>query len=185
MNGKTIFIGFGSNLGERQDFCDRAVTLISLLPSSQMTGVSSVYDTEPIDSDGILGPSWFYNGVVRIDTKLTPHNLLNMCQEVERALGRDEDNRNGPRTMDLDLLFYGQCIIDESSLKIPHPRLHLRRFVLAPLVELDPDWHHPVFNQTVSELLNKVRDSSQVRRLETVPGSCYGNRLSCSIRPVF
>ena len=87
MSGKSIFIGFGSNLGDRQDFCDRAVTLISLLPSSQMTGVSSLYDTEPIDSDGILGPGRFYNGVVRINTNLTPSNLLRVCQEVERALG--------------------------------------------------------------------------------------------------
>ena len=138
MGSETVFIGFGSNLGDRRDYCDRAVTLLRLLPHSNVTGVSSLYQTEPIDTDSAPGSAWFYNGVVRLETNLAARSLLEICQEVERGLGRERRNRNAPRTMDLDILFYGYQTINETHLTIPHPRLYLRRFVLAPLVELDP-----------------------------------------------
>jgi 2-amino-4-hydroxy-6-hydroxymethyldihydropteridine diphosphokinase len=180
MSWQTVYIGFGSNLGDRQEFCDRAITLMGLLPHSRFVGVSSYYETQPIDPEGILGSMWFYNGVVKTETQLSAMKLWEMCRETERALGREEENRSGPRTIDLDLLFYGQKIIHDSNLILPHPRLHLRRFVLEPLVDLDPDWNHPTFNQTVKELLAHLHDESQVRKLDLLPGSRFGDQPACS-----
>ncbi len=182
MSWQTVYIAFGSNLGNRQEFCGRAITLMGLLPHSRSASVSSYYETEPVDPHGLLGPTWFYNGVVKIETQLAPIKLWEVCRETERALGREEEDRSGPRTIDLDLLFYGQQIIHESNLIIPHPRLHLRRFVLEPLVELDPNWNHPTFNQTVKELLNHLDDESQVRKLDILSGSLFGKQPACSLR---
>ncbi|MCK6501038.1 MAG: 2-amino-4-hydroxy-6-hydroxymethyldihydropteridine diphosphokinase, partial [Nitrospira sp.] len=140
----TAFIGFGSNLGNRVDFCDRAVTLLSLLPHSRLHAVSSLYETEPVDDGAAPGPEWFLNGVVQIETDIAPKSLLEVCREIERALGRDPEYRRGPRTLDLDLLLYDDAVLDEPDLILPHPRLHQRRFVLTPLAELDPDRRHPV-----------------------------------------
>ena len=180
MSWETVYIGFGSNLGDRQEFCDRAVTLMGLLPQSRVAAVSSYYETQPVDPEGILGSLWFINGVVKIETQLTPIHLWEICRETERALGRDEENRSGPRTIDLDLLFYGQQLFQQSELIIPHPRLHLRRFVLEPLVELDPNWNHPSFNRTVEAMLHHLEDESQVRKLDLLPGARFKNPPACS-----
>lgn len=179
----TSFIGFGSNLGNRIDFCDRAVTLLGLLPHSRLEAVSSLYETEPLEDGATPGPTWFLNGVVQIETNIAPKSLLEICREIERALGRDPDNRKGPRTLDLDILLYDDCILRESTLTVPHPRLHQRRFVLAPLVELDPGRRHPVLGQSLQELLSQLTDPSVVRLLDPQPNSCYGSRPSCSAPP--
>src|SRR5690349_8392827 len=125
---ETAYIGFGSNVGDRVDFCDRAVTLLSLLPHSLVTGVSLLYETEPVKDKVDPGGEWFLNGVVQLETDLTPRSLLEILQEIERSLGRDDEDRSGPRTMDLDILFFGDRVISEPGLTIPHPRLHQRRF---------------------------------------------------------
>jgi 2-amino-4-hydroxy-6-hydroxymethyldihydropteridine diphosphokinase len=175
----TAFIGFGSNLGNRTDFCDRAVTLLSLLPHSRLDAVSSLYETEPVHDGASPGPTWFLNGVAQIETDIAPNSLLEICREIERALGRDPEKRKGPRTLDLDLLLYDDRILSEPELTVPHPRLHLRRFVLAPLVELDPDRRHPVLGKTVRELLVQLDDNSIVRLLQPQPNSRYGSRPTC------
>lgn len=180
---ETVFIGFGSNVGDRVDFCDRAVTLLSLLPHSRLQGVSLLYESEPVRDRTDPGEGWFLNGVVQLETDITPHSLLAMLQEIERALGRDEDHRSGPRTIDLDILFYGARRIDEPGLTIPHPRLHQRRFVLMPLNELDPLWVHPKFNQSVDQLLADTKDQSQVNLLVPQPSTKYGSRPACSAQP--
>jgi 2-amino-4-hydroxy-6-hydroxymethyldihydropteridine diphosphokinase len=178
---ETAYIGFGSNEGDRLDYCDRAVSLLGLLPSSRITAVSSLYETEPVvDERTNPGQGWFLNGVVRLETDIAPKKLLEVCQEIELSLGRDRDTRQGSRTLDLDILFYGQQVLRESELAIPHPRLHRRRFVLAPLAEIDPDFRHPVLGRTVKELLDGLEDRAAVRRLEPVPGTRYGSRPSCS-----
>ena len=168
---ETVFIGFGSNLGDRLDFCDRALTLLRLLPASQVTAVSSLYETEPVCDGSDPGQGWFLNGVVRVETDLTPRSLLDVCREVEQALGRDIDRRAGPRTLDLDILFYGTRVINEPGLVVPHPRLHLRRFVLAPMVELDPGWMHPTLHRPVGALSDQLTDPAQVRRIEWASAS--------------
>ncbi|NOU08902.1 MAG: 2-amino-4-hydroxy-6-hydroxymethyldihydropteridine diphosphokinase [Nitrospira sp.] len=177
---ETVFIGFGSNVGDRVDFCDRAVTLLSLLPHSRLQGVSLLYETEPVRDRIDPGEAWFLNGVVQLETNITPRSLLSTLQEIERALDRDEDNRSGPRTIDLDILFYGEHVIKESGLTIPHPRLHQRRFVLMPMNELDPLWVHPMLNQSMAQLLTDAKDHSQVRLLFPQPSTRYGSRPACS-----
>ena len=180
---ETVFIGFGSNVGNRLDFCDRAITLLSLIPHSEMLAVSPLYETEPVADHAHPGENWFLNGVAQLHTDVTPRSLLAVCREIERSLGRDEHDRKGPRTLDLDLLFYGQRISPEPDLEIPHPRLHQRRFVLAPLVDLDPSWEHPQLHRTVAELLQRVSNSSVVRRLDPQPSTRYGLRPGCSPPP--
>jgi 2-amino-4-hydroxy-6-hydroxymethyldihydropteridine diphosphokinase len=177
---ETVYIGFGSNMGNRVDFCDRAVTLLSLLPHSRLTGVSLLYEAEPVKDGTDPGDGWFLNGVVRIETDLPPRNLLDLLREIERSLGRDEDNRSGPRTIDLDILFYGDRVIDEPGLRIPHPRLHERRFVLMPLSELDPLLVHPVRHRSVNHMLAETTDRSEVRLLFPQPSTRYGSRPACS-----
>ena len=180
---ETVYIGFGSNVGNRLDFCDRAVTLLSLLPHSQLTGVSLLYETEPVHDHAQPGDGWFLNGVVRLDTDLTPRSLLTVLHEIERALGRDDAHRSGPRTIDLDILFYGNRVIDEADLVVPHPRLHDRRFVLMPLNELDPLLIHPSLQRTATQLLTDSTDRSEVRLLFPQPSTRYGSRPSCSPSP--
>ena len=183
MGRETVFIGFGSNVGDRVDFCDRAVTLVSLLPHSQVRGVSLLYETEPVYDHAQPGDGWFLNGVVELETDVAPGNLLTVLREIERSLGRDDDDRLGPRTIDLDILFYGQRIVDEPELVVPHPRLHQRRFVLMPLSELDPLWVHPTRQRTVSQMLAEVQDQSEVRLLFPQPSTRYGSRPACSPPP--
>lgn len=183
MSRETVFIGFGSNVGDRVDFCDRAVTLLSLLPHSQVIAVSLLYETEPVNDGSSPGDGWFLNGVVQLETDITPKSLLSMLREIERSLGRDEDNRSGARTMDLDILFYGRRVIDEPGLVVPHPRLHQRRFVLMPMSELDPLWVHPTQQRTISRLLAEVKDQSEVRLLFPQPSTRYGSRPACSPQP--
>lgn len=180
---ETVYIGFGSNVGDRVDFCDRAVTLLSLLPRSSLTGVSLLYETEPVRDGSDPGENWFLNGVVQLETDIAPHSLLSVLREIEQSLGRDQDNRSGPRTIDLDILFYGNRIIDEANLTVPHPRLHQRRFVLMPLSELDPLFVHPVKQQSVNYMLSKAEDRSDVRLLFPQPSTRYGSRPACHPQP--
>jgi 2-amino-4-hydroxy-6-hydroxymethyldihydropteridine diphosphokinase len=177
---ETVFIGFGSNVGDRVDWCDRAVTLLSLLPHSRLLGVSLLYETEPVRDRIDPGEGWFLNGVVQLETNIASRSLLTTLQEIERALGRDNDKRSGPRTIDLDILFYGKHVIKEPGLTIPHPRLHQRRFVLMPMNELDPLWVHPTLNQSMAQLLTDAKDHSQVRLLFPQPSTRYGSRPACS-----
>jgi 2-amino-4-hydroxy-6-hydroxymethyldihydropteridine diphosphokinase len=180
MARETVFIGFGSNVGDRLDYCSRAVTLLSLLPHSELTGLSSLYETEPIPDGGDPGTTWVVNGVVRLDTDIAPRSLLEVCREIESALGRDQENRKGPRTMDLDILSYGARVVDETGLMIPHPRLHRRRFVLVPLTEVDPTWVHPVLGRSVMDLLQALDDQMEIRKLDPPPSLLNKMRPACA-----
>ncbi|HKN88098.1 MAG TPA: 2-amino-4-hydroxy-6-hydroxymethyldihydropteridine diphosphokinase [Nitrospiraceae bacterium] len=183
MERETVYIGFGSNLGDRSDYCDRAVTLLGLLPHSQLMAVSSLYETDPmVDERTNPGTELFLNGVVCLGTEIAPRSLLQICREIEQALGRDHDQRHGPRTLDLDILFYGSRVLHESDLIIPHPRLHLRRFVVAPMVELDSEWRHPQLGITMKDLLDDLPPTPCVRRLMPQPNSRYGSPPACNAR---
>jgi 2-amino-4-hydroxy-6-hydroxymethyldihydropteridine diphosphokinase len=133
-----------------------------MLPQSRLIAYSSAYETEPVGDVG--GP--FLNLVARVDTELPVRRLMLILEETERGLGRNLEKRTGPRTMDLDLLFYGDQVIHDGELIVPHPRLHERRFVLAPLAEVTRNFLHPVLGQTLSTLLAALRDPHEVRRLE-------------------
>jgi 2-amino-4-hydroxy-6-hydroxymethyldihydropteridine diphosphokinase len=136
------FIGLGSNLGERRETLLAAVGRLRGLPDVEVTAVSSFRDTEPVE---YRDQPRFLNGAVELETDLSARALLGSLLDLERAFGRDRSAAppHGPRTLDLDLLLYGDATIDEPLLKVPHPRLHERRFVLEPLAELDPDLEVP------------------------------------------
>jgi 2-amino-4-hydroxy-6-hydroxymethyldihydropteridine diphosphokinase len=137
-----VFVGLGSNLGERRETLRAAVGRLRGLQEVQLERVSSFRDTEPV---GYVDQPRFLNGAVELETELSARALLGVLLELERAFGRDRSTAppHGPRTLDLDLLLYGDATIDEPLLKVPHPRLHERRFVLEPLAELDPDLEVP------------------------------------------
>ena len=128
------YIGLGANLGDPQEALREAIEALAALPGSVLRASSSIYRTAPIDA---IGPD-FLNAVVQLDTRLAPHVLLAALQQIEQVHGRERPYRNAPRTLDLDLLLYGDQVIDTPTLTVPHPRLHERAFVLRPLVEIAP-----------------------------------------------
>jgi len=123
---------------------------------------SSVYETEPV---GFLQQPWFYNMVIQIDTDRDPRALLQYCQQIELRLGRTREIFKGPRTIDIDILFYGDLTVQQPDLIIPHPEIPNRRFVLEPLNEIAPDLVHPGIDKRISELLLVCVDTSTVRKL--------------------
>jgi len=137
-----VFVGLGSNLGDREGTLRAAVGRLRGLPETRVLALSRLRDTEPVD---YLDQPRFLNGVVELETELSARRLLGELLRLERAFGRDRDSAppRGPRTLDLDLLLYGQETIAEPGLEIPHPRLHERRFVLEPLAELDDSLEVP------------------------------------------
>jgi 2-amino-4-hydroxy-6-hydroxymethyldihydropteridine diphosphokinase len=138
---KSAFIGVGSNVGDRQDFCRRAVEELRSAPGIDVLKVSSLYETSPVG-----GPPQrsFVNLAAEISTRLTPHALLGACKEIESKLGRGPSEiKWGPRVVDLDILLFDQEKVSEPDLELPHPRLTVRRFALIPLLEIDPDITDP------------------------------------------
>jgi len=136
------FVGLGSNLGERETTLRAAIGRLRTLPEVEVRAVSSLRDTEPV---GDVDQPRFLNGAVELETALSARALLGILLELERAFGRDRTAGppKGPRTLDLDLLLYGDATIDEPLLRVPHPQVHERRFVLEPLAELDPELEIP------------------------------------------
>jgi 2-amino-4-hydroxy-6-hydroxymethyldihydropteridine diphosphokinase len=148
------FIGVGSNLGDRLAHCRAALDRLGLLPGTALARVSPIFESEP--QEGVEG-GLFLNAVAEIATSLAPRRLLGGLQEIEVALGRAADHLPGTaRTMDLDLLLYGDTVIREPDLTVPHPRMAERRFVLLPLAALAPTLCHPVLQATVAELLRRL-----------------------------
>jgi 2-amino-4-hydroxy-6-hydroxymethyldihydropteridine diphosphokinase len=159
---KTVFLGLGTNLGDRQKNLDQALDKIA-----EVIGIivsrSSVYETEPW---GFQSNDQFLNMVIRVETNLKPSGLLGRLLMIESLLGRLRDGKQySSRIIDLDILLYGKQKIDTISLKIPHPRMHERRFVLIPLCEIAPDIVHPVFGKTMSELLKECKNSGMVKKI--------------------
>lgn len=156
------FVGLGSNLGEREALIRQALGELAELPDTTVVRVSSLYDTEPV---GEVEQPRFLNAVAMLDTELTARQLLWNLQRIETRLGRVRTQPWGPRTMDLDLLLYGDLVIDEPELQLPHPELAQRAFVLVPLVELEPRLVHPVNGLTVVQLLARLEHKSPVKRI--------------------
>ncbi len=142
------YIAFGSNLGDREAHIRAAAEKLAAAAGVELAAMSSLYETEPV---GPPQPAYL-NAAAAVDTSLSPRALLALCQRIENELGRVRTIRWGPRTIDLDILLYDDEIVDEPDLRIPHPLLHERLFVLDPLVEIAPDARHPALNRTVREL---------------------------------
>jgi len=145
-----VFVGIGSNEGDRLEHISRAIQQLSNTPGIQVSRMATIYDTEP------LGPPQpeYLNTVIEMDTTLSPQQLLDALKLLERQLGRvPSTQRWSPRVIDLDVLLYDDRILSEPALTIPHPRMHERRFVLEPLAQLAPTLVHPILHKTVEELL--------------------------------
>jgi 2-amino-4-hydroxy-6-hydroxymethyldihydropteridine diphosphokinase len=156
---RKVYLGLGSNLGERIELLKEAIRMIGK-SAGKVVVLSSVYESEPV---GLESGGDFLNMVACIDTDLTPSGLLGRIIMIESRLGRvRSETRYTSRTIDIDILLYNDEIIEKDSLSIPHPNLHLRRFVLVPLNELAPDLMHPVSGKTVKELLASCPDNSKV-----------------------
>lgn len=157
------YIGVGSNQGDRYAHCTAAIEHIAASPHTRMLKQSSWYLTEP---QGYREQDDFINLAIKIDTDLTPFELLGFLKATEAKLARQETVRFGPRTIDLDILLYGDRIIRSPELIIPHMRLCERGFVLVPLQEIAPRLMHPVCNRTISRLLAELADTGRVIKLD-------------------
>jgi 2-amino-4-hydroxy-6-hydroxymethyldihydropteridine diphosphokinase len=161
VSGKIVYLGLGSNVGAREEMLQAA---IDRLQSTELRilRASSVYETEP---QGRRNQRWFLNLVVEAETDLFPRQLLGRVAKIEQVLGRRRMLANGPRMIDIDILFYGNFVVETPELSIPHPRFAERRFVLAPMVELAPELRDPVSRRTMRELLPGTAGQA-VRKME-------------------
>lgn len=158
---ETAFLGLGSNLGDREGNLRKAIMEISR-SAGKVVASSPVYETEPW---GFRSEQDFLNMAVRLETDLGASELLMRLLEIEKQLGRKRTGEQySSRVIDIDILLYGDLIINENGLKIPHPRLHQRKFVLVPLCDIAPDAIHPVYKKSLSELLRSCNDQNEVRK---------------------
>jgi 2-amino-4-hydroxy-6-hydroxymethyldihydropteridine diphosphokinase len=151
------YIGIGSNVGDREVNCRKAIELLA--ESGKVVSVSSLYRTEPV---GYHEQEDFINAVAKVETDRTPAELLTVCRAIEDRLGRKRSLRWGPRTADLDILLYGNQVVNQPGLSIPHPRMAVRKFVLIPLVEIAPDAVDPLLHRTAAQLLEELNDRHTV-----------------------
>jgi 2-amino-4-hydroxy-6-hydroxymethyldihydropteridine diphosphokinase len=144
---KVVYLSLGSNLGDREANLQAALQRLAAL--GEVVAVSSIYETEPVD---FARQPWFLNCAAALATEKMPKQFLAALQAIEKRMGRQRTQPKGPRIIDLDILLFGNSIVDTPRLTIPHPALHQRRFVLEPLAEIAPEQRHPVFKRTVREL---------------------------------
>jgi 2-amino-4-hydroxy-6-hydroxymethyldihydropteridine diphosphokinase len=161
---KMVYLSLGSNLGERRSNLRRALDHLRALGA--VTAVSSVYETEPVE---FRAQPWFLNFAVALETELMPKQLLGRTQQIERKMGRRRYGgpfpaKKGPRAIDIDILLFGNVVVDTPQLVIPHLAMHERRFVLEPLAEIAPDVRHPVFHTTIRQLRDAVAKQQQAIR---------------------
>jgi 2-amino-4-hydroxy-6-hydroxymethyldihydropteridine diphosphokinase len=153
------YIGIGSNLGDSLENCRAAIRVMAADTRNQIVRISPFYRTEPA---GKIDQNWFINAVVAVKTSLSPRDLLRFLQNIEREMGRVRKERWGPRIIDLDILIYENQVIQNEELRVPHPRIHERRFVLAPLNDIAPELRHPLLEKTISQLLAALPQEEKV-----------------------
>jgi 2-amino-4-hydroxy-6-hydroxymethyldihydropteridine diphosphokinase len=153
------YISVGSNLGDKLACCRRGIDGVATLPGTALSAQSPFYRTAPVD---YRDQDWFVNAAIKVTTDLAPRELLTALQGIQRQAGRTADKiRFGPRTLDLDIIFYDDLVMDLPELTLPHPRMHKRRFVLQPLCDIDPTVLHPVLGRPVEVLLAALDTTDQ------------------------
>jgi len=154
----TAYIGIGSNIGEPLNNCRKAIDIIDHIDGCRVSGISRFYRTEPV---GATAQSWYVNGAIQIQTTLGPHELLRSLLSIESRMGRVRRQKWEARVIDLDILLYGNQVIEESDLKVPHPLMHQRRFVLMPMMDLNPRLIHPILGKEMAGLLDDLSVEGQ------------------------
>ena len=163
MKATKVYLALGSNIGEREKNLRRAIAALAGA-GVRVTRASSIYETEPVD---YLEQAWFLNCVVEAETELRPVELLRALRGIESAMGSKKEFAKGPRLIDLDILFYGDEIVDEKELQVPHPRMAQRRFVLAPLAEIASGVKDPRTGKTVAHMFEESGDRSEVKKISS------------------
>jgi 2-amino-4-hydroxy-6-hydroxymethyldihydropteridine diphosphokinase len=157
---ETAYLSLGSNLGDRAANLSAAVEQLTV--AGRLIAVSALYETQPVD---VPNQPWFLNSVAAIETDMTPKELLQLALRVEAAMGRMRLSEKGARKIDIDVVLFGDHVVNEPGLKIPHPAMHGRRFVLEPLAEIAPEARHPELGKTARELLAALGTEQRVQRL--------------------
>jgi 2-amino-4-hydroxy-6-hydroxymethyldihydropteridine diphosphokinase len=152
-NSRPVFIGLGSNLGDKKRNLQEAIAHLEKSGLVTIVSISPFYDTEP---QGVKDQPNFLNCVIKVLTVKEPEELLTVLKEIERKMGRKEVGRWGPRIIDLDILFYDTIVLRNNGLRIPHPEAHKRWFVLKPMSDIEPDFEHPVLKKSIRELLEEL-----------------------------
>jgi len=160
MTPQTVFLAFGANLGNLKGQIEQGIMILNER-GVNVIARSSWFETEPLGMDD---QPWFLNLVARASTSLDPYELLTVCQQVEKQVGRVPSEQFGPRHLDIDILLYGDRCLESEELTIPHPRMSERRFVLIPLLEIAPDLEDPVLNQPYAEILSRLDEGKKVLR---------------------
>jgi 2-amino-4-hydroxy-6-hydroxymethyldihydropteridine diphosphokinase len=156
---ETAYLSLGSNLGDREAHLRDAICRLG--SQGRVAAVSSFYETEPVE---VTAQPWFLNCAIALDTPKTPEVLMASILRIEQGMGRKRGQKKGPRTIDIDILLFGNAVIATPTLTVPHPAMQERRFVLEPLAEIRPEGLHPRFNKTVLELLQALPPGQEVRR---------------------
>jgi 2-amino-4-hydroxy-6-hydroxymethyldihydropteridine diphosphokinase len=159
---KRVYLSLGSNVGDRGDHLREAITRLE--SAGHVVSVSSFYETEPVE---VTNQPWFLNCAIEIETTKMPKQLMAAVLAIEQEMGRQRTRNKGPRTIDIDILLFGDTVVDSPELTIPHPAMHERRFVLEPLAEIAPETRHPVFKKTIREMLDTLPMGPTVRKIAT------------------
>lgn len=157
-----VFIGFGSNLGDRQKNIRLALQNLNEHPKISVAKISSLYESEPVEMES---KNAFLNGVAQVQTNLVPHKLVAVLEEAEKKLGRPkaEKGQKQDRAIDLDILFYNDWIFSIPGLTVPHPQAHRRKFVLLPMLEISPDFEHPYYRAPLKEMLTSLNSPEKIK----------------------